>query len=58
MYLLAINLCREAHQSNSSIQDNGKDTDIVEDLEEEFLNLDDVPGETKCKDEIIQNKLS
>ena len=58
MYSFAIKLCREAHQCNSSIQDNGKDTDIVEDLEEEFLNLDDVPGETKCKDEIIQSDLS
>ena len=47
---------REAHQENSSIQDDGKDADIVEDFEEEFLNLDDVPGEAKYKNECILNQ--
>eukprot|EP00250_Pteridium_aquilinum_P019985 c24653_g1_i1 orf=416-2566(-) len=37
---------KEAQRENSSIQANGKDADIIEDQEEDFLNLDDVPEET------------
>lgn len=36
---------KQAQQENTSIQANGKDADIVEDQEEDFLNLDDVPEE-------------
>eukprot|EP00253_Pinus_taeda_P009310 PITA_09310 len=37
---------RQAQQEKSSIQADGKDADIVEEDEEEFLNLDDVQEET------------
>lgn len=37
---------KQDQRENSSIQANGKDADIIEDEEEDFLNLDDVPEET------------
>ncbi|MCO5612026.1 hypothetical protein L7F22_066288 [Adiantum nelumboides] len=37
---------KQAQRENSSIQENGKDADVIEDQEEDFLNLDDVPEET------------
>ncbi|KAI5061341.1 hypothetical protein GOP47_0023846 [Adiantum capillus-veneris] len=37
---------KQAQRESSSIQENGKDADIIEDQEEDFLNLDDVPEET------------
>lgn len=37
---------KQAQQEKSSIQADGKDADIVEEDEEEFLNLDDVQEET------------
>ncbi|KAH7284127.1 hypothetical protein KP509_34G040300 [Ceratopteris richardii] len=36
---------KQTERGNSSIQENGKDADIVEDEEDDFLNLDDVPEE-------------
>jgi hypothetical protein len=51
--MLETNFCREVHQENCSIQADGKDADVVEDLEEEFLNLDDVPGDSKCNNETM-----
>lgn len=37
---------KQAQQEKSSIQADGKDADIIEEGEEEFLNLDDVQEET------------
>lgn len=37
---------KQAQQEKSSIQADGKDADIIEEDEEEFLNLDDVQEET------------
>ena len=39
-----LGLDRQAQQEKSSIQADGKDADIIEEGEEEFLNLDDVQG--------------